>query len=422
MKARDPIGFRSLWSEYSNRYPQSARIAVNQDAFRQMGGEGALEQGLRQSSEYQRYMQGMKAAGAEQFMLTPQSFAAQDVQGRRKGQDVMAEFYKGRGTGEPVGDMSPDQPFKKQVGDKMVKVPVGPKGELLLDKAGQPATKFRSLPQSEVDRLKMQEMRRQEDVKLQEMQPRVAELEGRLGRTEKVEYGLAEADRVIAEIQGFSKMLEGDPIMSQPDYASKIKQGQDLIRGGGSAADAYRLVKGAGGMAGVQQERAMSLIERRGQIAADLKRMGLDYNQRAAEDARDERERIRQLSMQGNISRFNLEKSRAASSVLKDIGARERAILEYEREGGKDSDISLIQEEVNGLRRELELIESLEFGKSSEASPAYQPTYQPPVQQPEPAQVGGPVVFTYQGKEYTVTQDEWNQMPSAQKSSVSRIR
>ena len=350
MQARNPMGFRSLWSEYSNRYPQSARIAVSQDALRQMGGEGALEQGLRQSSEYQRYMQGMKAAGAEQFMLTPQSFAAQDAQRQRKRQETMQEFYKGRGTGEPVGDMSQDQPFKKQVGDKMVKVPVGPKGELLLDQAGQPgakfATKTRTLPQSEVDRLKMQEQARglgvkkmAEDVKIQALKPR-------LGAAQEEAAGREDSAYVRQELGKFQDLVAMDEKIAQdPEYASYMNQGYSAIRNGMSAQNALRYVKGLGGVGQVKEERQRERERLREQFRLNLAREDRDFKIDVYEwEAREDR-LIQAAKLAGDVRDANDRSQRTIDGLNKHIGALERAIKIKEGEKASTKD----QEEIGNI-------------------------------------------------------------------------
>ena len=382
-KARNPMGFRSLWSEYSNRYPQSARIAVNKEAFRQMGGEGALEQGRRQSSEYEQYMQGMKAAGAEQFMLTPQSFAAQDAQRQRKRQETMQEFYKGRGTGEPVGDMSPDQPFKKQVGDKMVKVPVGPKGELLLDKAGQPATKFRSLPQSEVDRLKMQEQARglgvakmAEDVKVQALEPR-------LGAAQEEAADRQDSAYVRKELGKFQDLVGMDEKIAQdPEYASYMNQGYSAIRNGMSAENALKYVKGLGGVGQVKEERQRErerLREAARLKAAETNRdFKVDYYEWKAREDRA----IQNARFAGDAQAASMRARSAYDALSKHKYALTRAITEAEAEKRMTKDqneIDNINDRIATFQTEVRDVTSSmsEYESIMNASPATLPAPAP---------------------------------------------
>jgi hypothetical protein len=398
MRARDPISFRGLWSEYSNRYPQSARIAVTQDAFRQMGGESPIEQGLRQSRDYQSYMQQMKAAGAEEFMLTPQSFAASDVRKREKGRETMQEFYKGRGTGEPVGDMSPDVPFKKKGAEAMVKVPVGPRGELQLDKAGQPATRFRTLPQSEVDRLKMEqgarglaEERLKEDIAMQGDQPRLARQEEELA-------GIQDTAQIRSELGKFQELVSMDEKIAQdPEYASFMNQGFSAVRGGMSAENALKYVKGLGGVGAVKEERQRERERLREAARSDLARTERDfkidyYQWKAGQD-----QAIRDAQSSGDRQGVAMRAQAAYDDLRAHTGALQRGIDALRAKisrAKEDNERSDIESQISTLQSELDdARQSMSYYMSIRNSEPAAPTQVAPFPRPYEGQPEG-----YQGE------------------------
>jgi len=331
-----------LWSEYSNRYPQSARIAVAQDAFRQMGGESPIEQGLRQARDYQSYMQQMKAAGAEEFMLTPQSFAASDVRKREKGRETMQEFYKGRGTGEKVGDMSQDVPFKKKGAEAMVKVPVGPRGELQLDKAGQPATRFRTLPQSEVDRLKLEqgklglgvrelgvaEQRMTETEKMQEAEPRLREQENILS-------GYEETEKRRSERYKLEGLIEQDAdIRDNPEYGALVAEAYTAVASGVSAENAMRDLRSSAQLPALKEERQRERERQREERSQKAKMEYLEKVQGYRKDIYDQQQRdrleIEKYKQAGNLQQAAMAARRAELDAEKHIGVLNRALAAAE--------------------------------------------------------------------------------------------
>lgn len=340
MRARDPISFRGLWSEYSNRYPQSARIAVTQDAFRQMGGESPIEQGLRQAGDYRSYMQQMKAAGAEEFMLTPQSFAASDVRKREKGRETMQEFYKGRGTGEKVGDMSPDAGFKRRDGEKMIKVPVGPRGELQLEniKGGERATRFRMIPESEVDRMRIEqgkaglgvrqigvdEKRMEETEKMQEAEPRLREQENILS-------GYEETEKKRSERYKLEGLIEQDAdIRDNPEYGALVAEAYTAVASGVSAENAMRDLRSSAQLPEIKVQRQREserLREERSQKSKlEYLERATGYKKEIYNKQQEDRREIEKLKLAGDLQQAAMVAQRADEDAIQHLGALGRAL------------------------------------------------------------------------------------------------
>lgn len=224
-----------------------------------------------------------------------------------------------------------------------------------------------------------------------------------MGRAEKVEGQLGEEARKQSELAEFSRLLSENPIMSRPEYASKIRDGQALINAGSSAKDAMLYVEGRGGMLDVEQKKSIELIEARGRVSAQMKALGFAYDQAAAEIANAEKERVRRLAAEADTARdaasrerarasFELQKNNALLGIIDRIGAIERAIPSFTSKGD-DEGADLLRrqlEELKAVRAETEDIQINELPESGdvgyELSP---PVGQQPYGTPTPYPSGG---------------------------------
>lgn len=443
----DPFVRRDLMNAYARRYPRSATITANMMQRNLGQEESPYDRTMRLAREYESYRSKSSLIPGNQFIMSPEEFAREDA--RRVADRIQRSRQVTR------MDYVQDKPEFKggKAGQEKVKVPVGPSGELQIERAGRDSTKFRMLPKSDVERMIMEkrkevvaagqqdinEMKLEEARKMQQAEPALREQTARLRGFEESEKLRGESEKVRNERSKLDAILRQNPaILQNPEYSSLISDAYSSVNAGVPAEMAARDLVGTGKLPEIKEKRQRERERLREAARSDIAQKERDFKIDIYQWRAEQNQAIRDAQARGDAQAISMRAQDAYDGVMRHAGALQRGIdgLRSKMSRAKDENEKLdIESQISTLQSELDdTKQSMSYYMSIRNAPPPAPAQVPSLSgyvggqlAPQAEALGqsrtsGTVSFSYRGQTYEVTQQEWDGMSQAQKSMVTVLR
>lgn len=443
----DPIVRSKMMNAYIQNNPRSAWITASAADNARRSEESPYERTMRLARDYESYKSKASLIPNNPFIMSPEEFAREDARRvadriQRARQVTRSEYVQ-------------DKPEFKgaKAGEEKVKVPVGPNGELQIERAGRDSTKFRMLPKSEVEKLIMEkrkdifaagqqdinEMKLEEARKMQQADPALREQTARLRGFEESEKLRGESEKVRNERSKLDAILRQNPgILQNPEYSSLISEAYSSVNAGVPAEMAARDLVGTGKLPEIREGRQRERERLREAARSELARTERDFKVNFYQWKAGIDQSIRDAESRGDAQSAAMEAQKAYDDIRAHAGALQRGIeaLRIKMSGAKEEKEKInIESQIQPLQAELDDARlSMSYYMSRRDAPPPTPTQvpalsgygggqlTPQVESPQQSRTGGTVSFSFKGRTYEVTQQEWDGMSQAQKSMVTVLR